>query len=69
MTRIRDLSIDEKPKERLIQFGSQALSNTELLAILINTGSRGQSSIDIASNIGCIFLTVGEVFTDRYFNF
>ncbi len=48
MTRIRDLSIDEKPKERLIQFGSQALSNTELLAILINTGSRGHSSIDIA---------------------
>ncbi|WP_281190852.1 RadC family protein [Staphylococcus schleiferi] len=51
MTRIRDLSIDEKPKERLIQFGSQVLSNTELLAILINTGSRGHSSIDIASNM------------------
>ncbi|ARJ49957.1 RadC family protein [Staphylococcus lutrae] len=51
MTRIQDLSTDEKPKERLVQFGSQALSNTELLAIIINSGSKGQSSIQIASQI------------------
>lgn len=48
MTRIQDLSSNEKPKERLIQFGSQALSNTELLAIIINTGSKGRSSIQVA---------------------
>lgn len=51
MTRIQDLSEDEKPKERLLKFGSQALSNTELLAIIINTGSKGQSSLQIASQI------------------
>lgn len=51
MTRIQDLSSNEKPKERLIQFGSQALSNTELLAIIINTGSKGRSSIQVASHI------------------
>lgn len=51
MTRIKDLSPDEMPKERLIQSGAQALSNTELLAILINTGSKRRSSLDIASTL------------------
>ncbi|UWF57816.1 DNA repair protein RadC [Staphylococcus hyicus] len=51
MTRIKDLSPDEMPKERLMQSGAQALSNTELLAILINTGSKGRSSLDIASTL------------------
>ncbi|UEX91013.1 RadC family protein [Staphylococcus ratti] len=51
MTRIKDLSPDEMPKERLLQKGAKALSNTELLAILINTGSKGRSSLDIAARL------------------
>lgn len=51
MTRIKDLSPEEMPKERLIHSGAQALSNTELLAILINTGSKGRSSLDIATTL------------------
>lgn len=41
----------ELPRERLIQQGEKSLSNSELLAILINTGRQGYSSIDIANDI------------------
>ncbi|MBI5974191.1 RadC family protein [Staphylococcus canis] len=49
--RINDLLHEEKPKERLRLHGAKALSNTELLAILINTGRKGKSSLEIASEI------------------
>ncbi|MGV3275104.1 RadC family protein [Staphylococcus sp. 11261D007BR] len=61
MTRIRDLSNEEKPKERLIKSGAKSLSNTELLAILINTGSKGHSSLEIASQILSCYPTVNQL--------
>lgn len=39
----------EKPRERLVSNGAASLSNSELLAILINTGRKGCSSIEIAN--------------------
>lgn len=41
----------EMPRERLLQYGAKSLSNTELLAILINTGRKGHSSIDISREL------------------
>lgn len=41
----------ELPRERLIHKGEKSLSNSELLAILINTGRQGYSSIDIANDM------------------
>ena len=49
--KIKDMAKSELPKERLIQYGEKSLSNSELLAILINTGRRGVSSIDIANEM------------------
>ena len=46
--KIKDMAKSELPKERLIQYGE---SNSELLAILINTGRQGVSSIDIANEM------------------
>lgn len=40
----------ELPRERLIHNGAKSLSNSELLAILINTGRHGFSSLDIVMN-------------------
>ena len=37
---IKELPSEERPREKLIQFGAGALSNAELLAILIGTGTR-----------------------------
>lgn len=48
---IKDLPINERPREKLINQGTDKLSNTELLAILIKTGSKKKSAIEIASEI------------------
>lgn len=45
---IRDWPPSERPRERLLRLGSRALSDAELLAIFIHTGSTGQTAIDIA---------------------
>ncbi len=45
---IADLPINERPRERMACQGANALSDVELLAILIEPGRRGKSSIDLA---------------------
>ena len=39
---------EDRPRERMMQYGEQALSNSELLAILLRTGTKGQSALDLA---------------------
>lgn len=48
---IRDWPSTERPREKLLESGPQTLSEAELLAILIQTGTRGQSALDIARNL------------------
>lgn len=42
---------DDRPREKLLEKGPAALSNSELLAILLRTGVRGESAIDLARRI------------------
>lgn len=42
---------NERPREKLIKFGPQALSDAELLAILIRTGSAGRSAVSIGREL------------------
>ncbi|MCS7179893.1 MAG: hypothetical protein NZ891_00860, partial [bacterium] len=42
---------DEKPREKLIKNGEHNLTDTELLAILIRSGTKGQTAIDLARKI------------------
>jgi DNA repair protein RadC len=42
---------DERPREKLFRSGEHTLTNTELLAILLRTGVKGQSAIDLARRI------------------
>jgi DNA repair protein RadC len=42
---------DERPREKLLKEGEHKLSNTELLAILLRSGVRGKSAIDLARQI------------------
>jgi DNA repair protein RadC len=46
--RIKDWPADERPRERLLRLGAQALSDTELLAILIRAGTRNCTAMDLA---------------------
>ena len=49
--RIRELPESDRPRERLRDFGAQALSNGELLAIVLRTGTRDQSALGLASSL------------------
>ncbi len=49
--RIRDLPPSDRPRERLRDFGAAALSNPELLAILLRTGTARESAVALASRL------------------
>ena len=49
--RLRDLALGERPQERLERFGAAALSDTELLAMLLRSGSRGMDVLALASRL------------------
>lgn len=48
---IRDYPQNERPRERFIQNGPQSLSNHELLALLLGTGSREESVLQLANRM------------------
>lgn len=48
---IKDLPEDIRPRERLLKEGAEALSDIEILAILLRTGSREATALDLASMI------------------
>lgn len=48
---IREWRDDEKPRERLLSHGAQTLSDAELLAILISSGTRGNSALDVGRTL------------------
>ncbi len=48
---IKDLPEDQRPREKLLKYGAESLTDTELLAILLRTGVEGKSAIDLANEI------------------
>ncbi|NOU96023.1 DNA repair protein RadC [Paenibacillus sp. LMG 31456] len=48
---LRDVPNDERPRERMMQYGAQALSNAELLAILLRTGTYQESAVHLAQRM------------------
>ncbi len=49
--RIRDRPSCERPRERLLAHGAGALSDAELLALLVRTGIAGRSALDLARDL------------------
>ncbi len=49
--RIAEWPQAERPRERLLEQGPRGLSDAELLAILLRTGSRGRSALDLARGL------------------
>jgi DNA repair protein RadC len=43
--------VDERPREKLLQRGAEALSDAELLAIFLRTGCQGQTAVDLARQL------------------
>lgn len=48
---IKNWPENDRPREKLLKKGARALSNSELLAILLRTGTKGTSAIDLARKI------------------
>lgn len=59
---ITDWPEDERPRERLLAHGAQALSDAELLAIFLRVGVRGQSAVDLARTLLTHFGSLTELF-------
>lgn len=60
---IRDWPAAERPREKLLELGPQSLSEAELLAILIRTGIRGLSALDVARELLSEFGSLRGVLT------
>lgn len=48
---IKQWAKDDRPREKLLEKGATALSNSELIAILINNGSKEKSAVELAQDI------------------
>ncbi|MEJ2747396.1 MAG: DNA repair protein RadC [Anaerolineae bacterium] len=48
---MRDLAEEERPRERLLKVGAQAVSTAELLAIILRTGTGGESVLRLAERL------------------
>jgi DNA repair protein RadC len=69
--RLLDLPAEDRPRERLLRHGPGALSNRELLAVVLGTGTRGASALDVATALldsglrGLAGRSVGELSSER----
>ena len=56
-----DLPIEERPRERLLAAGLEALSDAELIAALIGTGTRGSTAVDVARELLASYGDLGSL--------
>src|SRR5580704_5571631 len=49
--RIKDQPASERPRERLVSLGADALSHAELIAILLRTGLKGTNAVEIGRQL------------------
>ncbi len=50
-TSIKNWAVDDRPREKMLLKGYSALSNAELLAILINNGTKDRSAVDVTKQL------------------
>lgn len=62
--RMKDLPEDMRPVEKLLNHGPQVLSNSELLAIIIRTGSRKKSALGLADEVTKLGMSSSHVLQD-----
>ena len=48
---IKELPITERPREKLYNYGPETLSNEELIAIIIRTGNRTESAVELGKKV------------------
>ncbi len=58
---IRDMPSSERPRERMSAHGAESLHNAELIAILLRTGIKGVSAVDVGRNLLAQFGTLEQL--------
>lgn len=58
---IKDWPADERPREKLLQRGANALTDAELLAIFLRVGAKGKSAVDLARDLLAEFGSLKEL--------
>jgi len=53
ITTIKEMPRYERPREKMMKYGSRSLSNAELIAIILSTGTKDKTAIDLANNVIC----------------
>lgn len=66
---ITNWPVSERPREKLLQKGATALSDTELLAIFLRTGITGKSAVDLARELLLHFGSLTNVFAASQISF
>jgi DNA repair protein RadC len=59
--RLKDQPESGRPRERLAREGADALSNAELVAILLRTGLKGTNVVEVAQQVLNKFRTLREL--------
>ncbi|MBX7151206.1 DNA repair protein RadC [bacterium] len=65
-TKITDWSVDERPREKLEKHGAATLSDSELLAILIGSGTQKITAVDLAKTLLRQFSTLANLAKCNY---
>ena len=55
---IKDWPAEQQPREKLLAHGAKELTDSELLAIFLRTGSPGKSAVDLAQDLLCEFTSL-----------
>jgi DNA repair protein RadC len=50
-TTVREMPMDERPRERLAQYGPSALQTAELLAIILRVGTRQENVVELSARL------------------
>ncbi len=58
---IKDMLKEERPRERFIKYGVESLSNEELIAIILRTGTKGESVKMLSRNILNLFESIEDL--------
>lgn len=53
--RIKDIPKEGRPRERFLKLGPEALSDAELFAILLRTGSKGENVTDMSNRLIAVY--------------
>lgn len=60
---IKDWPTEDRPREKLMKLGAQTLTEAELIAIFLRTGTRGRSALDVARDLLTRFGSLRELLT------